>query len=104
MSRAGLPIATTAPLPVQAVIDRAGTLDWSTATVSALFLFDPADEVVNATVAETVAEAWRARHHDPRGRHARRRPAAPRDRRAHGLDRIALTGSGAAPSGLACPD
>lgn len=51
---------TVAGLPLQAVIDRAETMDWSQATIPALFLFDPQDIVVDASVTEKVAANWGA--------------------------------------------
>ncbi|KIT14639.1 alpha/beta hydrolase [Jannaschia aquimarina] len=49
---------TVATLPVQALIDHADGLDWSRATVPALFYYDPADQVVDASVTARVANGW----------------------------------------------
>lgn len=49
---------TVALLPMQALVDHAGTLDYAAARVPALFWFSPEDEVVDADATRAVARAW----------------------------------------------
>jgi pimeloyl-ACP methyl ester carboxylesterase len=51
---------TVALLPMQAVVDHAGGLDWGDVEVPALFHFAPADEVVDHSVTAAVAARWGA--------------------------------------------
>jgi hypothetical protein len=49
---------TVAALPMQALIDHAEALDWSSATAPALFHFSPRDRVVRPEAIESVLAAW----------------------------------------------
>ena len=49
---------TVALLPMQALIDATAGLDWADATIPALFLYDPADGVVDAGRTDAVVAAW----------------------------------------------
>ena len=49
---------TVATLPMAALVERAGRLDWRAAEVPALFVVSPEDTVVRPDATEAVAAAW----------------------------------------------
>ena len=49
---------TRALLPMKAAVDLAGERRYSAVTIPALFIFDPADQVVDETVTQQIMERW----------------------------------------------